>query len=163
MDNSTVTAEHWVKRTQQLLDSYEHWLGVPLILRSDPVKDSEAVADAPFVLVAHGGETDPLLNFANRTALELWEMPLEEFLGTPSRHTAEPVHRSERAELLRRTTEDGYISDYSGIRIASTGQRFHIHQATVWNVLDAQGQPAGQAATFSEWTMLDDPDVSGLQ
>lgn len=155
MDDSIITSPNWLTRTQQLLDSWEHWLGSPLIPRSDPVADAQRIADAPFVVVAHGTEQDPLLNFANRSALTLWEMSLDQFLGTPSRLTAEPVHRSERAELLQRTTRDGYISDYSGIRIASTGARFRIHQATVWNVLDEHGAAAGQAATFSEWTPLE--------
>jgi hypothetical protein len=29
-----------------------------------------------------------------------------------------------------------------------------IEQATVWNVSDTEGRPAGQAATFAEWAML---------
>lgn len=29
-----------------------------------------------------------------------------------------------------------------------------IEQATVWNLTDAQGRPAGQAATFAKWAML---------
>lgn len=154
MDESLITSPQWLQRTQQLLDSWEHWLGTPLIARTNPQTDALHIADAPFVVVAHGTEADPLLNFANRTALSLWEMSLDQFLGTPSRLTAEPVHRTERAQLLQRTTDDGYISDYSGIRIASSGARFQIHQATVWNVLDADGRPAGQAATFREWTPL---------
>jgi len=158
MDQAVVTSERWITRTQQLLDSYEHWLGEPLIGRSTPEVDAANVADADFVLVAHGGESDPLLNFANRTALALWEMSLDSFLGTPSRKTAEPVHRAERSELLNQTTQNGFISNYAGIRIASSGQRFRIHQAVVWNVMTSDGDPAGQAATFSEWTMLDAPD-----
>ena len=107
-------------------------------------------------MVSHGTEADPLLNYGNRTALDLWEMSLEQFLGTPSRETAEPVHRDERAELLRRTTEDGFIDDYSGIRISSSGRRFRIHQATVWNVVDENGDRVGQAAAFSSWKPMED-------
>jgi len=50
--------------------------------------------------------------------------------------------------------ENGFIDDYSGIRISSTGRRFHIRQAIVWNVLDEDGRYAGQAATFSSWEFL---------
>lgn len=159
MDSAVVTSERWIIRTKQLLDSYEHWMREPLIVRSSREADAEAIADADFVLVAHGGEPDPLLNFANRTALRLWEMSLDSFLGTPSRKTAEPVHRAERSELLQQTTQHGFISNYAGIRIAASGRRFRIHHAVVWNVMTSDGQPAGQAATFSDWTMLDDPEV----
>jgi len=160
MNPDTVTSAGWIERTQQLLDSWEHWFTTSLIARTSRELDAIRIADASFVVVAHGGETDPLLNFANRAALQLWEMPLQDFLGTPSRHTAEPVHRAERAQLLARTTRDGYIEDYSGIRIAASGRRFRIHQAVVWNVLDDDGSPAGQAATFSDWTMLEDASSS---
>jgi hypothetical protein len=87
-------------------------------------------------------------------ALGLWEMPIETLLKTPSRLTAEPVHRDERARLLERTSRDGYVDDYRGIRISSTGRRFEIDRATVWNLVDATGQRVGQAATFSDWRFL---------
>ena len=145
-------------RTRVLLDSYEHFLGKPLIPRAGMAEDSRTLFLAPFVVVAHGTEDDPLLNYANQSALDLWQLPLEELIGMPSRKTAEPVHRSEREELLRRTREDGFIDDYSGIRIASTGTRFRIHQATVWNLVD-EGQHVGQAAAFSDWTFLDEPSA----
>ena len=79
-------------------------------------------------------------------------------IGMPSRKTAEPVHRDERAQLLKRTREHGFIDGYSGIRIASTGRRFEVHRATVWNVVTAAGEHVGQAAAFSEWTFLDNAE-----
>ena len=110
---------------------------------------------ANFVVVSHNTADDPILNYGNQAALNLWETDRETLLSMPSRKTAEPVHRDERAELLRRVTEDGYIDDYQGIRISATGKRFRIDQAIVWNLTDNSGQPAGQAATFSEWEMLE--------
>ena len=65
----------------------------------------------------------------------------------------------ERAEFLRRVREQGFIDDYSGIRISSKGRRFRIAQATVWNVADAHGNYAGQAATFSKWEFLNEGEV----
>lgn len=146
----------WVERTQCLLDSYSRWRGEELIPRSgDPVEQSRSLFDAPFVVVAHGTEADPILNYANRAALTLWETDLATLLRTPSRLTAEPVHREERARLLERTHRDGYVDDYRGIRISPTGNRFRIEQATVWNVLGPHSEPAGQAATFRDWSPLE--------
>lgn len=144
----------WIQHTRCLLNSYEKLVGSPLISRATPQQDACRIFEAPFVVVAHGMESDPLLNYGNATALALWEMSLSEFLGTPSRKTAEPLHRDERADLLHRTQRDGYIDNYSGIRIASSGQRFQIHKAIVWNVVDDDQQQIGQAATFSDWTTL---------
>jgi len=40
------------------------------------------------------------------------------------------------------------------VRIASTGRRFLVENALIWNVVDEKGQRVGQAATFSQWTWL---------
>ncbi|NBU39578.1 MAG: MEKHLA domain-containing protein [Planctomycetia bacterium] len=95
-----------------------------------------------------------MLTYGNRAALDLWEMTAAEFRGTPSRLTAEPVHRDERARLLERTRRDGFVDDYRGIRISRTGRRFLIERAIVWNLTDTDGTLRGQAATFAEWTPL---------
>lgn len=145
----------WVEHTQLLLDSYRHWIGRDLLSpRGRPAEDARALFLAPFVVVSHDTQPDPILNYGNRTALELWEMDLDTLLRTPSRLTAEPVHRDERARLLARTTRDGFVDDYSGIRITATGRRFRIARATVWNLVDTSGQYAGQAATFDAWDWL---------
>lgn len=145
----------WIDRTRLLLDSYARWLGVELIPRAGSAEaQARHLFEAPFVVVAHGTEADPILNYANRAAVELWETDLPTLLQTPSRLTAEPVHRDERARMLQRTRQQGYIDDYQGIRITTTGRRFRIHRATVWNLLDAQNRHCGQAATFSHWTWL---------
>lgn len=154
-----VTAEvwgdsNWIAKTQSILNSWDRLFPKPLISRSSPQQESEVLFTAPFVVVAHGTEADPILMYANRAALQLWETSLDVMLTMPSRETAEPVHRDERADLLRRTTEDGFIQDYSGTRISATGKRFQIQQATVWNLVDDAGCPIGQAAAFSSWVPL---------
>lgn len=149
-----------VEQVQRLLDSYRHWLGRELMPRTGtPLDQVRALFEAPFVVVSHGTQADPILNYANRRALQLWEMEAETMFQTPSRLTAEPPHRDERARLLERTTRDGYVDDYRGIRISATGRRFEIQQAIVWNVIDATGAHLGQAATFSSWVEL--PGANG--
>jgi hypothetical protein len=139
----------------ELLRTYHRWTGRHLI---EPCGDAHAEArmlfEAPFAVVSGGAEGDQILNYGNKTAMELWEMDWDTLTRTPSRLTAEPMHRDERAEFLRRVRELGFIDDYSGIRISSKGRRFRIAQATVWNVTDADGKYAGQAATFSKWEFL---------
>ena len=110
--------------------------------------------ESPWVVVAHGNEPDPLFHYGNRAALDLWEMPAEEFLGMPSRLTAEPVHREERERVLASTRRDGFVDDYSGIRISKLGKRFRIHRAWLWMVDQQDGQVIGQAAAFREWSPL---------
>lgn len=145
----------WVARSRLILDSYRHWLGQELLPRhGSPDEQARALFEAPFVVVAHGVESDPLLCYGNRTALNLWEMDAETLTRTPSRLTAEPVHRDERSRLLERTARDGHISDYRGVRISSTGRRFRIENVIVWNLRGPHGEYAGQAATFRHWEYL---------
>jgi 2,3-dimethylmalate lyase len=145
-----------VAHVQRLLDSFARFVGRELIPRDAPVAEqARLLFEAPFVVVSHGIETDPLLTYGNRTALRLWEMPWEVLTRTPSRLTAEPVHRDERARLLERTRVAGFVDDYAGIRISRSGSRFRIERAVVWNIVDAAGVHHGQAATFAHWTPVD--------
>ena len=147
--------ESVIRQSMRIMDSFERWLKRPLCDRSGSQADQAyQLFHVPFVVVSHGTQEDPILNYGNRTALDLWEADFAALTKMPSRKTAEPVHRDERASMLERTTRDGYIDDYSGVRISVTGKRFHIAQAIVWNLVDQDGNPAGQAATFADWQML---------
>lgn len=144
-----------IVQTQMIARSLKHWTGRDLLAENlSSVELAEKVFHAPFVLVSHGTEADPVLNYGNAAALALWEMPWAELTRTPSRLTAEAPNREERARLLAAVTTHGFIDDYSGIRISKTGRCFRIAQATVWNLLDEHGNLAGQAATFSKWELL---------
>lgn len=77
----------------------------------------------------------------------------DEFLGLHSRYSAEPMLREQRAAFLAEVTANGFVQNYSGVRIAKDGSRFLIEQATVWNVVDI-AQPEnvlGQAVVIKKW------------
>ena len=144
-----------VAQTACLARSLKHWTGRELVPGTfSEAELSEKLFFAPFVLVSHGTEADPILNCGNGAALALWEMSWEELTRTPSRLTAEAPNRQERAKLLDAVTRRGFIDDYSGVRISKSGRRFHISRATVWNLLTADGQPCGQAAMFDRWEFI---------
>jgi hypothetical protein len=157
---STPSVNAWmdptgIRHAQILLNSFRQFLGRELIERSsDATDEATRLFEAPFVVVSHGTQADPILNYGNRTALTLWETDLTTLTTMPSRLTAEPMHRDERAEMMARAARDGYVDDYRGVRITLTGRRFLIDRAIVWNLVDEQGNAAGQAATFSEWKWL---------
>ena len=147
-----------VAQTARLARSLKHWTGRDLMPGmpdcGTPVEFAEKIFCAPFVLVSHGIEVDPVLNYGNAAALALWEMSWEELTHTPSRLTTEAPNREERARLLEAVSKRGFIDDYSGVRISKSGRRFHISRATVWNLISEEGAPLGQAAMFSTWTFL---------
>jgi len=144
-----------IAHTGILARSFRKWTGRDLLSGLfNPEGLARYVFESPFIVVSHGTEADPILNYGNRAALELWEMSWDEFIRTPSRLTAEAPNREERARLLARVSDHGYIDDYSGVRISKSGRRFRIDQAVVWNLVSDKGEALGQAATFSRWQFL---------
>ena len=120
-----------------------------------PEEQAREVFHAPFVLLSHNTAPDPILNYANQTALRLFEPEL----GRTHRHAITADCRGTGASrprgLLTEVSSRGFIDDYCGIRIAKNGRRFLIERATVWNLIDENGAPYGQAATFSAWQFID--------
>jgi hypothetical protein len=139
-----------------LLFSSYHKITSKYLIKNNINDTSRIVSlfNAPCAIVAHGMETDPIFNFGNRVALELFSLNWPEFIALPSRKSAEPLEREERKKLLDEVTHNGFINNYSGIRVASNGNRFLIEQAFVWNLIDDDGHYCGQAATFSKWKAL---------
>jgi len=145
----------WIAHSQALLDSFRERVGRELILRGgDAGEQAKRLFDAPLIVVSHGTEADPILNYGNATALSLWELSPQELLATPSRLTAQAEVREAREHVLAETARKGFVSGYTGVRVSRTGRRFRIVDATIWNVTDADGRPFGQAASFARWEAL---------
>ena len=122
-----------------LLDSYTHWLERELTDREGGIAEqSRRLFFAPFVVVSHADSEDPILNYGNRQALDLWEMTWPEFTATPSRLTAEPMNLDERARMLHQAANQGFITDYRGVRISRTGRRFLVEQVLYGLTLPSQ-------------------------
>ncbi len=136
-------------RLALIAQSHLRLTGRALVEPGDDLR--KALWNADSVIVAHGTEPDPVFFYGNRMALALFEMDWASFVRMPSRLSAEPLLRDERARVLERVGRDGFVNDYAGIRISSTGKRFRIERAVVWNLVEASGACHGQAATFDRW------------
>lgn len=78
--------EFVIHHTLRLMNSFQYWLQRCLLdVSGSPEEIAQAVFEAPFVLVSHGTEPDPIFNYGNRKALELWELSWEEFTRMPSK------------------------------------------------------------------------------
>jgi hypothetical protein len=144
-----------IKHIEYLLKSYLRWTGHELILpASSLLERAKALFDQPFVVLSHGTQTDPILNYGNKAALDLWELTWEKFTKMPSWLTAEPANREDRDLLLEQVRRNGFIDTYSGVRITGSGRRFLIERGTVWNIVDEKEKYVGQAATFREWKYI---------
>jgi PAS domain-containing protein len=141
---------------QLILTNYRRHFGRELVAIDDPSHAAAILFEAPRAVLSALGPfgSDHLFNYANRAALDLFEYSWEELMGKPSSASAEPVHRDERRRLLDEVGKNGFIENYSGIRISKNGSRFRIKKATVFNLLDDDGKYLGQAATFADYEFL---------
>ena len=137
-----------------LLDSFRVAAGRELIERYSPRVDAQELFIMARVVVSHGLGADPIFNYANRAAQGLWNLDWARFTTMPSRLSAEPVDQAVREQMLAQVVQVGYVSDYRGVRVTTTGRRFEFSGAEVWNVQNAQGERVGLAATFVSWTFL---------
>lgn len=144
-----------------ILVSHHHWTGRHLVGPTlHPVAAAQALYEAPFAILSHDDSGDPRFTYANLCAQQLFELPWGRFIGMPSRYSAEPVERAERERLLARVSAHGFVDDYTGVRVASSGKRFLVRNATVWNLVDRTHRFCGQAACLREWQFVDQDDQS---
>lgn len=144
-----------VEHVDHLCASYSRLLGRSLIdTRLSGATRAQAVFNADFALLSSGLETDPLFNYANRTALDLFELDWQRLLTIPARESAEADKQAKREQLMQQVRTQGFIEGYTGVRVAASGRRFMIECATVWNVVDADDRYFGQAAMFRNWRDL---------
>lgn len=146
--------QFYVEHARLLLDSYRRLTGRELVPAGGMAQRAKALYQADFVVVSHDTAPDPVFNYANLAAQRLFETDWDTFVALPSRLSAGPVHRGERQRLLDTVARQGYIDNYAGIRVTTSGRQFQIEAATVWNLAADRGNFAGQAAMFSEWRFL---------
>ena len=149
------TNNYQLEHIQLLNNSFKKLLSTDLLANAGTDRElAYQLFHAPFALVSHNTARDPIFNYANLKALELFELNWAAFTELPSRLSAEPINQAERERLLAQVTQNGFIDNYAGIRISSTGRRFIIKNAVVWNLVDDEGHNRGQAACFAEWEFI---------
>ena len=147
----------WEAQTQTLLDSFIGSSAATSFLARamQPTKRSvcskRRLSSCPM-----GTEVDPVLNYGNRTALQLWEMTSEQFVVTPSRLTAELTHREARERLLEATMREGYVDGYEGIPRQPNREPFPDPERDHLEFDPLRGPPIGPSGNLRPL------DVSGL-
>ena len=136
-----------------LVESFARLLDRPLI-DGNPKPSAAQIWTAGCGLLSHRVEADPLFNYANKLALELFERDFDTMSGLPSRLSSEAPVDHERIRLFDEVARRGFIENYCGVRISVTGRRFEIRGATVWNLIDKAGIYRGQAAKITQWRYL---------
>jgi hypothetical protein len=144
-----------IQHVRLLNSSFAHWTGNNLLAdEQDDLSLSFLLYNAPFVVVSHTTDLDPVFNYTNLAAQKLWEIPWSDFIGMPSRLSAQADAVVARQRLLEEASKNGFVENYEGIRITSRGKRFYIKDVILWNVIDGRQNLKGQAAMFSNWEFI---------
>ena len=67
-----------------------------LVSGTDSESISREIFFAPYAVMSHGTEEDPVFNYANQCALDLFEITWENFINLPSKYSAEADSQGER-------------------------------------------------------------------
>ena len=157
------TSAPWLRADTQelikgLLISYQRAFAQPLLVCDQDGHFHRTAAQelfaSPIAVLAHDQSADPLLTYANSTALRIWGHRWQTMVGMPSRLTAEESERRERASALQQAHQRAGFRGYSGIRVNQEGRRFMIHNARIWPLLNINNEIYGHAAAFSSWWWL---------
>jgi hypothetical protein len=136
-----------------LAGSYRRLVGASLV---PPEHDNSLAAcwlyeEAPFCVLAHNTDPDPLFIYGNKRAQTCFEYTWGELTSLRSRLSAEEPNREERQRLLELVQRNGFATGYRGLRIAKSGRRFWIEDVTVWQLVDLNGILHGQGAIYQQW------------
>ena len=152
MIHHELSTDVYIKHGQLLCSSYLYWTGKQLIPTQKNDNDFIlTLYNAPFVVVSHGLEDTAIFNFGNEMALDLFELDWKSFIKMPSKESVEIINQVEREKLIQQVAKDGFLDNYSGIRLSSSDRRFLIQGAIIWNIIDDSGAYYGQAAMFESW------------
>ncbi len=153
---SFLNTEFYITHGEILANSYKNLTGNNLIKKSKKgLPKIIQLWNAPYAILSHGIEDDPIFNFGNRIALELFEFTFSDFIKLPSRKSAEEANREKRAKIMDEVAKNGFIRNYTGTRISATGKSFKILDTHIWNLSDREENLYGQAALFEKWEQKD--------
>lgn len=105
-----------------LVASYRRIVGSPLVPERAGAR--WLYHDAPFGVLAHRAEPEPRFIYANESALKSFEYSWRDFIGLPSKFSAEPEAHDDRQRLLNAVDSDNFVTGCRGRRIARSGRKF---------------------------------------
>lgn len=115
---------------------------------------AEALFEAPAAILSHDiivieHKRDNVYNYANRTALEIFERTFAEQTRVPSMKCVAEGEDSQhsRNTLLRECLAKGWVK-FDATRISATGKIVQLKDAILYNLFDKRGVYYGQAVVF---------------
>jgi len=99
--------------------------------------------------IVHLHQWDNIYNYANQTALKLFERTFEQQVQLFSTRSAGADHSSQndRNSLLAQCLAKGYV-EFDGERVSASGNKVVLKEACLFNLIDDRGIFRGQAVIF---------------
>ena len=152
------------KQSELILDCYQASIGKSLKERLGIDNNimgaelAEALFKAPAAILSHDvividGKRDNIYNYANRTALKVFERTFAELTRIPSKKC---VAESEESQLSRNTLlsacfTKGWVK-FDATRVSANGKTVQLRDAILYNLFDKRGIYYGQAVVFDPKT-----------
>lgn len=154
MELPALSNQYLIHHAADLQRSFQQQLKRGLLPQTEPEDFAKALFHARLAVLSHNNDADPLFNYANLKALELFGYAWSELVGLPSRLSAEADNWQKRGQILAKVAEKGFVEHYQGVRISKNGDKFLIKNTIIWNVYDTGNRLTGQAACFDDWQFL---------
>ncbi len=144
-----------ISHSRLIADSYQFWTGLEILPgTANDLELSHAMYFSPFVIVSHGLENDPVFNYGNLQAQQLWQLSWREFTSMPSRLSAEPIEQDQRERLLAEARKRGITYLDQAIRINKEGKKFYIKDVALFNLQNNKNKYLGQGAVYAKWEFI---------
>ncbi|MBO9703601.1 MAG: MEKHLA domain-containing protein [Sporocytophaga sp.] len=144
-----------VKHCKLIAKNYKFWTGKELFEEKLHESElSEKMYNAPFVILSHGTQADPIYNYVNLKAQELWEYTWDEMIKLPSRRSAGTNETAQRLELIKEGQEKGITFTEKALRESCSGKKFYIKNVVLFNLLGEGGEYEGQCAIYNDWEFV---------
>jgi PAS domain-containing protein len=144
---------HFQDHALLLNQTYQHWFGDYLVNEQDPGNVLAALNEDERVIFSLGLEPEPVFNYGNVKALGLFGYELAEFIQLPGRATMAPDQATIDQMLQDEIGKQGYVADYTGVRLDKRGRSWQIEAGKIWQLVDNLGRLHGFAGCFTDWSV----------
>ncbi|CAB9507466.1 MEKHLA domain-containing protein [Seminavis robusta] len=108
-----------------------------------------------FGILSHGIQEDPIYNYGNAAALELFDNTIEDLCQTPSRYSTVESLMDDREQLIQSINTFGHGTIRDATRRTTKEKLFVIATIWIWHVFDDNGTRIGLAALYDRAQVTD--------
>mmetsp|Transcript_12925 Transcript_12925/g.17671 ORF Transcript_12925/g.17671 Transcript_12925/m.17671 type:complete len:252 (-) Transcript_12925:59-814(-) len=144
-----------IMHSLMLLESFRKAAGTPLMEGADISSAPTMLFKAPFCLVSATTNDEPVLNYANQTALDFLGYTWEELT---SLSLEKIINDKDKFNEAVKQAEDN-TSKYTGDFLTKSGSAVPAEDSNVWCIKSGKGDVVGRAISWSAPVSEQEPEV----